>query len=328
MASVPLDTYTSPYLSSSNTASNEDDASTAKEVTSSANTREELDKGFREIVPDNVLQRLGITRVVYIVSETVANNELQHIVNAVVGFDTEYGKRTPTATEQLILGMQTPSATVKKTAKAVLQYLELISKEGYQISWEATGLCIIQLSLGNTAWLLNMKRIKAFPKELKRILTSSSVALAGVGLLSDAAVVWEDLRVDMQQLVDVGLMTRLYKPEDFPEEPFQNVALDVAAHKILKIVIDKSRQKTVDWAKEPSDIDLRYAAIDAAACLRLYEILCTALRIKEASLGKQIPVGWYTYHMTEGEPTRLEKSYRGSIIPWSTKDCSCVLHNP
>lgn len=64
------------------------------------------------------------------------------------------------------------------------------------------------------------------------------------------------------------------------------------------------------------------AAIHAAVSVRLYEKLAPALLAKTASTGKEIPIGWYTYNMMEGEVIRLEKSCRGAVIPWSTRDCS------
>ncbi|KAJ7099206.1 hypothetical protein C8R44DRAFT_747890 [Mycena epipterygia] len=252
---------------------------------------------------DQSTQKLEIDRIVYVVSEASANRELQHIIGGVVGFDTEFTKRTPSRKEQLILNMKTPSSTAKKTAKAILQYLELVSEEGYHVVWENTGLCMIQISAGRTVWVLNMNRIK-------------------VGLLTDVAVVWEDLRIDMQQLVDVGLMAKLWNPEAHPDDGFQNLALDVAAKEILEVTVDKSRQKTTDWKKEPSDEEIIYAGIDAAVSVRLYDKLALGLNVKESSIGKKIPSTWYTYNMTEGEVTRIENSYRGNVILWTQRDCS------
>lgn len=64
------------------------------------------------------------------------------------------------------------------------------------------------------------------------------------------------------------------------------------------------------------------AAIDAIASLRLLETLSVALAEKEKVIGKVIPSSWYTFNATEGEPTRVELSYRGAVIVWSTRDCS------
>ncbi|KAJ7023777.1 hypothetical protein C8F04DRAFT_1304507, partial [Mycena alexandri] len=158
----------------------------------------------------------------------------------------------------------------------------------------------------------------AFPRELKRILTDPDITLAGVGLLSDVNVIWEDLRVDMQNLADVGLMAMLLKPEKHANDAFRNLSMDVATQEVLELTIDKGRQKT-GLLTGPD------AAIDASASLRLFEKLAPALATKEASLGKRIPQGWYTFNSTEGEPTRLEKSFRGSVVGWSTRDCTWFI---
>ncbi|KAJ7016805.1 hypothetical protein C8F04DRAFT_1201486 [Mycena alexandri] len=264
---------------------------------------EEPTLGFRIVIPDDkdkeILLKLHVKRVVYVVSEKAANEILTGIKKGVVGFDTEFTKRIPSSTEQIILDMEAPSPTAKKAAKAILQYLELVSEKGYQTDWEKAGLCTIQIAT-------------ALPVELKRILESPEILLAGAGLLSDTTVIWEDLRVDMKQLTDVGLMTRLWKPEARDEEGFQHLALDSATKEVLQITIDKSKQN---------------AAIDAAVSLRLFEFLSLALVKKEQAMGKQIPMSWYTYNMTEGEPTRIDRSHKGAVIPWSFRDCTWWMAN-
>ncbi|KAJ7654016.1 ribonuclease H-like domain-containing protein [Mycena polygramma] len=316
-----------------------------------ADALEEMETGRREIIAEDqerdilnhclLIQfkgNLGMDRVVYVVTEQAANEELKHIKRGSVGFDTEFGKRIMSPTEKSIFDMKAPNTAAKKTAKSIVQYLELISDKGYQIKWENAGLCIVQISAGATTWVLNMKRIKgkpsafneqtttnfqqALPHELERILTSPEIVLAGAGLTSDVSVIWEDLRIDMQELADVGLMTRLWKPEEHAEESFQNLALEQAAQEVLGITIDKSRQKNVDWKSNLSDADIIYAAIDAAVSLRLYERLEKKLAEKEDTIGKRIPRSWYSYNMTEGEVTRIDQSYNGKVIPWSMRDCS------
>ncbi|KAJ6477939.1 ribonuclease H-like domain-containing protein [Mycena vitilis] len=295
-----------------------------------ADALEEMETGRREITSEGkereiLNDSLGMSRLVYVVSEQAANEELEHIKKGTVGFDTEFGKRIMSPTEESIFNMKAPNATAKKTAKSIVQYLELISNQGYQTRWENTGLCVVQISAGATTWVLNMKRIKGkppLPHELERILTSPDIILAGAGLTSDVSVIWEDLRIDMQELADVGLMTRLWKPEEHAEENFQNLALEQSAQEVLGITIDKSRQKSVDWKSKLSDADIIYAAIDAAASIRLYECLERRLAEKEDTIGKKIPRSWYSYNMTEGEVTRLDQSYNGKVIPWSTRDCS------
>ncbi|KAJ7041714.1 hypothetical protein C8F04DRAFT_1176807 [Mycena alexandri] len=274
---------------------------------------EEPTLGFRIVIPDDKDKEILLA----------ANEILTGIEKGVVGFDTEFTKRIPSSTDQIILDMEAPSPTAKKAAKAILQYLELVSEKGYQTDWEKAGLCTIQIAT-------------ALPVELKRILESPEILLAGAGLLSDTTVIWEDLHIDMKQLTDVGLMTRLWKPEARDEEGFQHLALDSATKDVLQITIDKSKQSLIDWRKEPSESDITCkretnyhtdAAIDTAVSLRLFEFLSPALVKKEQAMGKQIPASWYTYNMTEGEPTRINRSHKGAVIPWSFRDCTWWMAN-
>ncbi|KAJ7720712.1 hypothetical protein B0H16DRAFT_1474287 [Mycena metata] len=153
-------------------------------------------------------------------------------------------------------------------------------------------------------------------------MTSDSIILTGAGLTSDAEVVWEDLRINMPRLADVGLMTRLLDPERRPDENFQQLALDAAADQILEVSLDKTRQKSVDWKGPLEEDDITYAAIDAATSIRLYEVLSTKLETKSAVIKKEIPRSWYSFRMVEGDIVRLDESYKGTVIPWSTRDCS------
>ncbi|KAJ7739217.1 ribonuclease H-like domain-containing protein [Mycena metata] len=218
--------------------------------------------------------------------------------------------------------MRAPGTAAKKNAKSILQFLETTSDKGYRLAWENMGLALIQISAGNTVWVLNMRKIRAFPRELKRIMTSESITLTGAGLTSDAEVIWEDLRIDMPQLADVGLMTRLSDPERRLDENFQQLALDTAAEQILSISLDKTRQKTVNWKGQLKEGDLVYAAIDAAVSICLFKELSNKLAEKSAQIDKEIPRSWYTFRMVEGEIVRLEDSYTGGVIPWSTRDCT------
>lgn len=94
------------------------------------------------------------------VTEEIANEYLQYITSGPIGFDTEFIKRKPSIVEERIMNMKTHSAGAKRTAKSVVQYLELFSEQGVQIDWERAGLCTIQICVGGTVWILNMKRIR------------------------------------------------------------------------------------------------------------------------------------------------------------------------
>ncbi|KAJ7482515.1 ribonuclease H-like domain-containing protein [Mycena latifolia] len=198
-----------------------------------------------------VKDELGFSTIKYITSEEEADKALAAITEGAVGLDIEFGKRILYGDEARVDQLPTISQTAKKNARQALQYLEA-GREGFSIKGENIGLYTIQIAQFNIVWILNMNRIKAYPKELRRILTSEHITKVGVGILNDAIVVWEDLRTDMQNLADVGHRAGL-----------------VAAKEILHVTIDKSFQKTVDWKAEPTEAHKLYAALDAAVSLRL-----------------------------------------------------------
>ncbi|KAJ7019105.1 ribonuclease H-like domain-containing protein [Mycena alexandri] len=273
-----------------------------------------------------VMGELNVATVTYVTSESQANTELVAVVRGVVGFDTEFVKRKLYGDEAIIENMPVLSASAKKTARLAIQHLETLNP-GFSIFWDNVGLCLIQIAQGDTVWILNMSRIRAYPSELRRILESPDIAKAGAGITNDGAVIWEDLRSNMKNLVDVGLMTRLWGVDKHKEEPFGNIALDVAALEVLDINIDKTYQKNVDWKLEPNKAHLIYAAIDAAASLRLHEMLASELIQEEQDLGIEIRSSWYTFNSTFGEPMRIRKSIRDAEIPWSSRDCTWYSNN-
>ncbi|KAJ7679810.1 hypothetical protein B0H17DRAFT_1138950 [Mycena rosella] len=62
-----------------------------------------------------------------------------------------------------------------------------------------------------------MWKIKAMPKELKRILESAEIKKTGGGLTRDITAVWDDLRIEMRNLMDVGMMAKLVLAEKYPK---------------------------------------------------------------------------------------------------------------
>jgi hypothetical protein len=171
-------------------------------------------------------------------------------------------------------------------------------------------------------------------------LTSSDIAKAGFGIINDACVVWEDLRTDMRNVIDVGLMVRLWKVDDHLDENFLPMAMDVAMKEALGRQVDKAYQKA-DWKVRPHEakklcklVPLHLfasltpallfvdAALDAAISLRLHDLALVHLQAKSAEIGRPIPVDWYTFNTRLTEAVRLKVSVRGLEIPWSAKDCT------
>ncbi|KAJ7753758.1 ribonuclease H-like domain-containing protein [Mycena metata] len=271
--------------------------------------------------------QLNIATVTYVITEAQANHELVNIVDGVIGLDTEFVKRTLYGDEAIIDNMPIMGASAKKTARLAIQYLESMLPT-FSIQWENTGLCLIQLAQGESVWVLNMNRIKAFPSELRRILESPDIAKAGAGILSDGCVLWEDLRCNAKNLVDVGLITRLWAvPTRHKEEPFSNLALDTATFEVMTLTLDKTFQTTVNWKLEPNRAHIIYAAIDAAAALRVHELLAPDMAAEEANPETTFSTDWYTFNCTLGDAMRIKRSIRGAEVPWSMKDCTWFSNN-
>ncbi|KAJ7764355.1 ribonuclease H-like domain-containing protein [Mycena metata] len=248
--------------------------------------------------------KLEVKTIAYVNTETQANEELKGIKNGVVGLDTEFVKRALGGDEKLIDDIPTMAPALKKAARTALQYIQSI-KGDFEPNWERAGLCLVQIA-----------------HEDKAILISPLIIKAGAGLISDAAILWEDVRVDAKNLVDAGLMTRLWQAESRKDDAFTFMGLDTAAKLALDIEMDKTYQKGVNWKEEPHQAQLTYAALDAVVGLRLFQKLDPMLKTIADQEDVVFSTSWYTFNSCMGEPMRTRKSIRGADIPWSTKDCT------
>ncbi|KAJ7023291.1 ribonuclease H-like domain-containing protein [Mycena alexandri] len=264
---------------------------------------------------------LDVRSVTYLTGEDQANEHLKSISCGVVGLDTEFVKREITGDEKTIDELTVMPSPFKKAARTALQYLES-NREGYTPDWEHVGVCLIQLAYQHKVWVINLTRMRGLPRELKRILTSTYITKAGAGILSDAAVLWEDLRINLNNMVDVGLMTRLWHVDEHQDDSFTHMALDAAAKEVLGVSMDKTYQKGVEWKVGPHEAHITYAALDAVASLRLYEKLDPELRSANCRTDQTFSMGWYTFNSVMGEAMRSKLSVRNQNVPWSTKDCT------
>jgi hypothetical protein len=65
----------------------------------------------------------------------------------------------------------------------------------------------------------------AFPRELIRILGSADIPKVGVGIIRDILVIRDDLRFEMKNLVDAGMMAKLLLAEKYPKLAYGNLSL-------------------------------------------------------------------------------------------------------
>ncbi|KAJ7032306.1 ribonuclease H-like domain-containing protein [Mycena alexandri] len=252
------------------------------------------------------LEPLPQTHVVrYLTTEHQVNSSLAKIQEGVVGFDTEFVKRRPTIQEHVIVQSFPNGGSARRTALLGWQLVELHTSKRFPIAWDKIGLRLIQISQGDEAWVIDVWKIRAFPKELRRIMMSPLIAKAGVGLANDMLVIYGDVEL-----------------EKFPKVAYANLGMEVAVEHILGYVLNKEERGS-DWsASELTNDQKNYAALDAVAALKLYQTLVPTLMAKSISINSPIPRGWYTFNTKHGDPMRISKALDGSDILWKASDCN------
>ncbi|KAJ6581761.1 ribonuclease H-like domain-containing protein [Mycena capillaripes] len=258
-------------------------------------------------------------------TELDVDDALAPIKDGVVGFDTEFVKRIPTAEEAILDNLWKAVGGSRKTMLLAWQVLEMEMNATFPVAWGNIALCTIQLARGQDVWIINLNIIKAYPTELERVLRSPDIIKAGVGLGSDVPHLWGDLRTDMQNMVDVGLMAKLLFAHHYGDQPYGNLSLQNCAAYALGYYVSKE-ERVSDWKGQETNGDLddaqvAYAATDAAVSLHLYEVLAPALETKARQLRVSIPRNWYTTNSKYGELMRKYSTIWGDILPWAVKDC-------
>ncbi|KAJ7710929.1 ribonuclease H-like domain-containing protein [Mycena rosella] len=255
-------------------------------------------------------------------SEEHANTVLRTILDGDIGFDTEFTDRRPTKEEKMIEARFPKGSAARKAVILGWQVVELGIHRVFPVAWNNIGLRTVQVARDDKVWVLDMWKIKAVPKELKRILESPQVKKTGGGLTRDILVIWDDLRIEMLNLVDVGMMAKLVLAEKYPKMAYGNLVLRTSVQDILGFEMSKDLA-TSDWSVATlTDAQTDYAALDAVASLRLFEVLEDALARKSHTIGQSIPDAWYRFNSRSGEPTRRRLAADGSEILWRTSDCT------
>ncbi|KAJ7448302.1 ribonuclease H-like domain-containing protein [Mycena galericulata] len=237
-------------------------------------------------------QKQGVFR--YIANLYEAENALRRIYDAEVGFDTEFADPPTNAS--------IPAATTNG------------------ISWERVKLCIVQVAVPGVVYIIDVKRMAAFPSELRRILQSPDIAKVGFGLANDARVLGE-VGEDVQNFVELGLMPKFANPEAYMNEPQTPISLARAVQVILGKDIDKDEQKEGNWTGFLTPKQIQYAGLDAQASLEVYFELERLIEAQGDALGRPVPKDWYTFDARQGRPTRRQETVRGEYLPWSPRLC-------
>ncbi|KAJ7488686.1 ribonuclease H-like domain-containing protein [Mycena galericulata] len=195
-------------------------------------------------------------------------------------------------------------------------------KSDYKIDWDNIGIRLIQIAQDGDCWVLDMQKMRAYPEELKRILTSQEIAKAGVGMVKDIAAIWEDFRTEMANVVDVGMMGKLFLCKVHSKTGYDNLSMETCAEEILGYKMDKS-VRVSNWRSHVlTDRQVEYASLDAVASLRLHEVLSDGLQRKAEALNTPIPPSWYTFNSRFGDRMKTNRNFWGEEVAWTTKDCT------
>ncbi|KAJ7617680.1 ribonuclease H-like domain-containing protein [Mycena polygramma] len=298
----------------------------APSSTGSANHTDSAVKPTTDGDPWSHLPRYVLNENVhYVTTEAEADDALAPIKDGVVGFDAEFSKRVPTKEEQILENLFKSTGGNRKSMILAWQVLEKELNDKFPVAWDNIALCTIQIARANDVWIINLNKTKAFPDELRRVLCSSNITKVGVGISNDVIHLWNDFRINIMNLVDAGLMAKLMIAHKYPDQPYGNLSLQQSVAENLGLYVGKEQRES-DWKCKANKGDLdddqkTYAATDACATLRLYEVLVPALEDKSRKLRTSIPQNWYTVDGRYGELMRKFPTATGEIVPWSVKDC-------
>ncbi|KAJ7466347.1 ribonuclease H-like domain-containing protein [Mycena latifolia] len=194
--------------------------------------------------------------IVKVETEAHANEVLKDIRDGEVGFDTEFTDRRPTEEEKMIDDRIPRNTALRKTAILGWQIGELGTKKPFPIAWNNIGVRLIQIARGNLVWVMDMWKIRALPVELKRILVSPDIKKTGGGVIRDLSIIWDDLRLEMRNLVDDGMMTKLLFAEKYHKMAYGNLALQTCVEDVFGFALPKDLSNS-DWtAKELSEAQI------------------------------------------------------------------------
>ncbi|MCD8176589.1 MAG: 3'-5' exonuclease domain-containing protein 2 [Tannerellaceae bacterium] len=160
--------------------------------------------------------------------------------------------------------------TVKDADKAV-QYLSMFPMIGFDTETRPSfkkgmryKVALMQLSTEEVCFLFRLNRV-GFPASLKEFLTSGQHMKIGLSLRDDFCAIRRSADVQLENFVDLQQMVREYGIED---SSLQKIYAILFGKRITK------GQQLSNWEADVlTDAQKRYAALDAWACLKIYNRL-------------------------------------------------------
>jgi ribonuclease D len=125
---------------------------------------------------------------------------------------------------------------------------------------------LIQLSTNEQCFLFRLNTI-GFPPSLIKLLSNPDVLKIGLSLRDDFTSMGRRLQFKPQGFIDLQKVVTQYDIED--------ISLQKIYALLFRKKISKS-QRLTNWETETlSEAQKKYAALDAWACLKIYEKLCS-----------------------------------------------------
>lgn len=126
---------------------------------------------------------------------------------------------------------------------------------------------LVQISTLDTCFLFRLNG-SGFPPSLIKLLSDPDILKIGLSLRDDFLSMSRLLKFSPQGFVDLQKIVREHDIEDLS---LQKIYAILFRKKISK------NQRLTNWeAEELSEAQKKYAALDAWACLKIYEYLCPA----------------------------------------------------
>ena len=124
---------------------------------------------------------------------------------------------------------------------------------------------LIQLATDNRCYLFRLNRI-GFSTSLIQLLSDANISKIGLSLKDDFTSMSRRMQFTPQGFIDIQ---KLVSEHDIADLSLQKIYAILFQKKISK------SQRLSNWeAEELSEAQKKYAALDAWACLRIYEKLC------------------------------------------------------
>jgi ribonuclease D len=157
------------------------------------------------------------------------------------------------------------------TDKAV-KYLLAFKQLGFDTETRPTfrkgslyGVSLIQLSTHDTCFLFRLNKI-GFPASLIDLLSNADILKIGLSLRDDFSSMSRRMKFTPGGFIDLQKLVGEYGIDD------------ISLQKIYALLFEKKiskNQRLSNWEAEVlSDAQRKYAALDAWACLKIYEKLC------------------------------------------------------